>query len=203
VSAIERITSVVPPLLFADGRQPALTAHRTLLVTRRPVCPCLLVGPLVGAAQLDNVRELVADATARGARVVVGGEQLGRPGHFLAPTVIADVPPDAALLHEEIFGPVAPVVAVEDEDDAVRRANATPYGLAAYVYTAEMARALRVMRRLETGMVGINQGTISSAAAPFGGLNSGIGREGGAEGIDEYLATQCAAFEHGGDPCST
>jgi succinate-semialdehyde dehydrogenase/glutarate-semialdehyde dehydrogenase len=162
------------------------------------------VGPLIDAVQVAKVRSLVEEAVARGARVVIGGDEPDLPGHYCAPTVLTGVPADAALLHEEIFGPIAPVVAFDTEDEAVRLANATEYGLVAYVYSADLARALRVMGRLDTGMVGVNQGIVSNAAAPFGGVKaSGMGREGGAEGIEEYLETQYAAFELGVGPCST
>jgi succinate-semialdehyde dehydrogenase / glutarate-semialdehyde dehydrogenase len=109
--------------------------------------------------------------------------------------VLVDPAADAALLHEEVFGPVAPIVAFSDEDEAIATANATEYGLVAYVYTRDLARALRVMERLDTGMVGINRGVVSNAAAPFGGVKaSGLGREGGSEGIAEYLETKYAAL---------
>ena len=155
------------------------------------------VGPLIDDVQRDKVRELVEDAVAKGARCVVGGPERipGVPGHFYPPTVLADVPDDARLLAEEIFGPVAPIATFADEDEAIAAANRTEYGLVAYVYTRDLDRALRVIERLETGMVGLNQGLVSNAAAPFGGVKqSGFGREGGAEGIDEYLSVKYAAI---------
>jgi succinate-semialdehyde dehydrogenase/glutarate-semialdehyde dehydrogenase len=157
--------------------------------------PGVDVGPLIDAAQRAKVAELVDDAVGGGARVLCGGGALDGPGYFFAPTVLAGPAPDAALLHEEIFGPVAPVVVFEDEAAAIASANATEYGLVAYVYTRDLERALRVTDALETGMVGVNRGVVSNAAAPFGGVKaSGLGREGGAEGIGEYLETKYAAI---------
>jgi succinate-semialdehyde dehydrogenase/glutarate-semialdehyde dehydrogenase len=149
------------------------------------------VGPLVDEAQRRTVSELVDDAVRRGARVVTGGSVLGTAGFFYAPTVLCDVPADARLLREEIFGPVAPVLSFTSEDEAVAAANDTEYGLVAYLFTRDISRALRVTERLDTGMVGINQGVVSNPAAPFGGMkHSGFGREGGSEGIEEYLETK-------------
>ncbi len=155
------------------------------------------VGPLIDEDQREKVRELVEDAIDGGAHCLTGGPDAvpDGPGHFFPPTVLADVPDDARLLREEIFGPVAPVATFADEDEAIAAANRTEYGLVAYVYTRDLDRALRVIERLETGMVGLNQGMVSNAAAPFGGVKqSGFGREGGAEGIDEYLSTKYAAI---------
>jgi succinate-semialdehyde dehydrogenase/glutarate-semialdehyde dehydrogenase len=157
------------------------------------------VGPLIDGAQRDKVAELVADARARGARALTGGEPLDGAGYFYAPTVLTEVAPRTRLLDEEIFGPVAPVTTFTDEDAAIAEANRTEYGLVAYVYTRDLDRALRVSERLETGMVGLNQGFVSNAAAPFGGIKaSGFGREGGAEGILEYLETKYVAVSHDG-----
>jgi succinate-semialdehyde dehydrogenase / glutarate-semialdehyde dehydrogenase len=152
------------------------------------------VGPLIDDSQRSKVTELVDDAVGRGARALVGGHARDGAGYFYDPTVLADVPDDANLLREEIFGPVAPVKAFDDEDAAVAAANDTEYGLVAYLYTSDLKRALRVCERLETGMVGLNQGMVSNAAAPFGGIkHSGFGREGGPEGIEEYLETKYVA----------
>jgi len=149
------------------------------------------VGPLVDAKQRDKVDELVRDAVDRGARVVTGGARVGERGYFYAPTVLADVPADARLLREEVFGPVAPIATFETEDEAVEAANDTEFGLVAYVFTRDLQRALRVSERIETGMVGLNVGVVSNPAAPFGGVKwSGFGREGGVEGIEEYLETK-------------
>ena len=152
------------------------------------------VGPLIDETQREKVAELVEDAKQKGAKVLVGGEPVGDRGYFYAPTVLSDVPPDARLLKEEIFGPVAPVASFESEEDAIHAANDTEYGLVAYVYTRDIKRALRVIEGLETGMVGLNQGIVSNPAAPFGGVkHSGFGREGGPEGIEEYLEIKYVA----------
>ena len=153
------------------------------------------VGPLVDADTRDKVSELVDDAVGKGAKVLVGGSRLDGAGYFYAPTVLGGVPGDARLLREEIFGPVAPVTGFDSEEHAVRAANDTEYGLVAYVYTRDLKRALRVCERLETGMIGLNQGMVSNASAPFGGVKqSGFGREGGYEGIEEYLETKYVAI---------
>ncbi len=153
------------------------------------------VGPLIDAIQRDKVAELVDDASGKGAKVLVGGHARDGAGYFYDPTVITDVPDDARLLKEEIFGPVAPVKGFGSEDEAVAAANDTEFGLVAYIFTRDVKRALRVAERLETGMVGLNQGIVSNPAAPFGGIKqSGFGREGGVEGIDEYLDTKYVAI---------
>jgi succinate-semialdehyde dehydrogenase/glutarate-semialdehyde dehydrogenase len=153
------------------------------------------VGPLIDEDQLAKVQELVDDALGRGATLLCGGERVDGPGHFYKPTVLADVPADARLLREEIFGPVAPVRSFDSEEQALAEANDTQFGLVAYLYTNDLARALRVSERLETGMVGLNQGVVSNAGAPFGGVgHSGFGREGGREGIEEYLETKYVAL---------
>jgi succinate-semialdehyde dehydrogenase / glutarate-semialdehyde dehydrogenase len=153
------------------------------------------VGPLIDDKQRSKVAELVQDAVGKGARALVGGHARDGAGYFYDPTVLADVPQDANLLSEEIFGPVAPVKGFTSEDEAVAAANDTEFGLVAYVYTSDVKRALRVVERLETGMVGLNQGIVSNPAAPFGGIKqSGFGREGGPEGIEEYLETKYVAI---------
>ncbi|MDP8967395.1 MAG: aldehyde dehydrogenase family protein, partial [Actinomycetota bacterium] len=153
------------------------------------------VGPLIDEGQLDKVAELVDDAVGKGARLLCGGERLDGPGHFYKPTVLVDVPAGARLRREEIFGPVAPITAFTSEHEAIAAANDTEFGLVAYVYTADVKRALRVSERLETGMVGLNQGLVSNGGAPFGGIkHSGFGREGGPEGIAEYLETKYVAI---------
>jgi succinate-semialdehyde dehydrogenase/glutarate-semialdehyde dehydrogenase len=149
------------------------------------------IGPLVDEAGRTKVAELVADAVAHGATVTTGGRAIDGPGHFYAPTVLAGVPAEARILREEVFGPVAPIATFATEEEGIAAANATEYGLAAYVFTRDVGRALRVCEALEAGMIGLNQGVISNPAAPFGGMKaSGFGREGGSEGIEEYLETQ-------------
>jgi succinate-semialdehyde dehydrogenase/glutarate-semialdehyde dehydrogenase len=152
------------------------------------------VGPLIDSDQRQKVEELVTDAVDRGASRVVGGERVDGSGYFYSPTVLSDIPDDARLLKEEIFGPVAPVKPFADEAEAIRWANDTEYGLVAYVYTRDLGRAFRVMEGLQYGMVGVNQGIVSNPAAPFGGVkHSGFGRVGGYEGIAEYLETKYCA----------
>jgi succinate-semialdehyde dehydrogenase / glutarate-semialdehyde dehydrogenase len=152
------------------------------------------VGPLIDDKQRTKVAELVQDAVGRGAHAVVGGSARDGAGYFYNPTVLTDVPDDAKLLSEEIFGPVAPIKGFLDEDEAIAAANNTEYGLVAYLFTSDLRRALRVAEKLETGMIGLNQGIVSNASAPFGGIKqSGFGREGGHEGIEEYLETKYVA----------
>jgi succinate-semialdehyde dehydrogenase / glutarate-semialdehyde dehydrogenase len=153
--------------------------------------PDVAVGPLVNAEARDKVEALVEDARARGAKVETGGRRLSPPGYFYAPTVLSHVPDEALCMREEIFGPVAPVQAFGNEDQLVARANATEYGLVAYVYTRDLTRGLALSERLEVGMVGLNRGIVSDPAAPFGGVKqSGLGREGAHEGLMEFLETQ-------------
>jgi succinate-semialdehyde dehydrogenase/glutarate-semialdehyde dehydrogenase len=152
------------------------------------------VGPLIDDNQRSKVAELVDDARKKGAQVVVGGGIPDGRGYFYEPTVLSNVPRNARLLKEEIFGPVAPVASFDSEEAAIAAANDTEYGLVAYVYTSDLRRALRVIEGLETGMVGLNQGMVSNAGAPFGGVKqSGIGREGGHEGIEEFLEIKYVA----------
>ena len=154
------------------------------------------VGPLVNADAVAKVEELVTGAIDAGARVVVGGTRPDDAGFYYDPTVLADVAPEAAILREEIFGPVAPIVRFHDEDEAVALANDTDFGLVAYLYTGDLARGLRVSERLESGMVGLNRGLVSDPAAPFGGVKqSGIGREGGHEGMLDYLESKYIAVQ--------
>jgi succinate-semialdehyde dehydrogenase/glutarate-semialdehyde dehydrogenase len=157
--------------------------------------PSTDVGPLIDAKQRAKVAELVDDAVGRGARVLLGGHALDGPGYFYEPTVLAGVPEGAGALREEIFGPVAPVASFADDEQALAAANATEYGLVAYLYTRDLERAFRMAEGIETGMVGLNQGLVSNPAAPFGGVKqSGYGREGGFEGIGEYLETKYVAL---------
>lgn len=149
------------------------------------------IGPLIDDRAVAKAEQLVEDAVSRGAQLRTGGKAIDRPGTFFEATVISDVQPGSALLREEIFGPVLAIVPFENEDDAVRIANDTEYGLVSYVFTENLARGQRMIERLETGMMGLNVGVVSNAAAPFGGWKqSGLGREGGAEGIHEYLQTK-------------
>ena len=153
------------------------------------------IGPLVDEDTRAKVQELVEDATGKGAKALVGGKHADGPGYFYEPTVLSDVSADARVLAEEIFGPVAPVAAFADDDEAIAAANNTEYGLVAYVFTNDFKRSLRICERLETGMIGLNQGMVSNPAAPFGGVKqSGFGREGGYEGIEEYLETKYVAI---------
>ena len=148
------------------------------------------VGPLISASQRAQLAALVDGAVRQGARVTTGGKALAGSGFFYAPTVLTDVPLHADIMREEIFGPVAPVVRFDDEAELVRIINAGYAGLSAYLHTRDMGRIMRLAEQLEIGMIGVNTGTISNAAAPFGGMkHSGLGREGGKEGIDEYLET--------------
>jgi len=152
------------------------------------------VGPLVNEETAAKVDELVTGAVSAGARVVLGGKRPDREGFYYEPTVLLDVPPNAEILGEEIFGPVAPVLTFTDEDDAIAMANDTEFGLVSYVYTGDLARGLRVSERLDAGMVGLNRGLVSDPAAPFGGTKqSGIGREGGHEGMLDYLESKYVA----------
>ena len=149
------------------------------------------VGPVITEKARADILALVGDATDRGARVLTGGAAVEGPGFFVAPTVLGDVPADARVGHEEIFGPVAPVIRFSSEQEALAIANASEFGLIAYAFTRDLARGLRVSEALESGMVALNAGVISNPAAPFGGLKaSGFGREGGREGIAEYLETK-------------
>jgi succinate-semialdehyde dehydrogenase/glutarate-semialdehyde dehydrogenase len=153
------------------------------------------LGPLIDAKQRDKVKELVEDAVAQGAKVLLGGKVADGKGYFYPPTVLADVPATARVHREEIFGPVAPLSSFETEDEVVRMANDTEFGLVSYLFTEDLNRALRVSEKLETGMVGLNQGIVSNPAAPFGGVKqSGLGREGGTVGIHEYLEVKYLAL---------
>jgi len=152
------------------------------------------LGPLVSAQAVSDVTTLVDDAVRAGATARTGGAALDGRGHFYPATVLTDVPPGSEILRQEIFGPVAPIVIFDDEDEAIRLANDTEYGLVAYLYTSDLATGLRVTERLEAGMVGLNRGLVSDPAAPFGGVKqSGIGREGGHEGMLDYIEQKYVA----------
>jgi succinate-semialdehyde dehydrogenase / glutarate-semialdehyde dehydrogenase len=183
---------------IADEFAGRLAERMARLKVGRGTEPDVDIGPLIDERQRTKVDELVQDALGRGAQTLLGGGRLdgpGHPGYFFEPTVLSAVAPGARLLSEEIFGPVAAVASFSSEREALEAANATDYGLVAYLYTRDLARALRVTEGLQTGMVGINQGMVSNPAAPFGGVKqSGFGREGGFEGIEEYLQTKYAAI---------
>lgn len=154
------------------------------------------VGPMVDARSRKKQGEFVQDAVKRGAKVLVGGQEIAGPGYFYQPTVLVDVPGDAACMREEIFGPVAPIRKFTDEAEMLREANDTEYGLVAYVYTKDMKRAMKLSEKLEYGMIGLNRGLVSDPAAPFGGMKaSGLGREGGKEGMREFLEAQYISAE--------
>ncbi|WP_037144292.1 NAD-dependent succinate-semialdehyde dehydrogenase [Rhodococcoides fascians] len=175
-SFVERVTAAVEAMTVGAGNSPGVT-----------------IGPLISNRAAANVARMVADAQARGARLRTGGTRVDRPGFFYAPTVLDHVPADSEVMQQEIFGPVMAVTSFETEDEAVEAANNTEYGLVAYAYTRDLALAHRLIDRLETGMLGLNTGVVSNAAAPFGGLkSSGLGREGGVEGIAEYLSSTYA-----------
>jgi succinate-semialdehyde dehydrogenase/glutarate-semialdehyde dehydrogenase len=159
------------------------------------------VGPLIDDTQRQKVSELVDDAVGKGAKVLTGGKTLDGAGYFYAPTVLAGVPDDAELLKEEIFGPVAPITTFSTDEEAIAKANDTEYGLVSYVFTTDIDRGFRIIEALETGMIGFNQGMVSNAGAPFGGVKqSGFGREGGPEGLEEYLETKYVALNVGTPP---
>lgn len=157
--------------------------------------PDTTLGPLINEDQRNTVRELVDDAVHAGATVRLGAKEPDGPGWFYPATILTDIPAEARILREEVFGPVAPIVTFDTEDEGLAAANDTEFGLVSYVYTRDLDRALRVAEGLESGMVGINRGVISDPAAPFGGVKaSGFGREGGTEGIEEYLSTKYIAL---------
>ncbi|MEV0359913.1 NAD-dependent succinate-semialdehyde dehydrogenase [Nocardia sp. NPDC050697] len=175
----------------ADEFGRRLAERMAALPIGRGTEPDVVVGPLIDTDALAKVEQLVADAKQRGAEVLTGGERPAGPGNFYPATVLTGVPDAAELCHTEIFGPVAAIGVFDTEEEAITRANDTPYGLVAYVFTENLRRGLRVCEALETGMVGLNQGVVSNPAAPFGGVKeSGLGREGGFSGIDEFLETK-------------
>jgi succinate-semialdehyde dehydrogenase/glutarate-semialdehyde dehydrogenase len=179
-------------ILVQDGIAEAFVERFAKAIARsrvgRGTDPLTTVGPLIDDRAVRKCSELVADAVDKGARVLTGGAAPDGPGHFYLPTVLDCVPDHALILHEEVFGPVAPICRFTTEAEAISLANATPYGLAAYVFTQDVDRAVGFADALDAGMVGVNQGAVSNVAAPFGGIkHSGLGREGGPEGIEEYL----------------
>jgi len=168
-----------------------LTARMQALKVGNGLDDGVMLGPLVNADTRDKVKALVEDAVSKGACVLTGGKVSAGPGYFYPATVLDKVPDSANLLRDEIFGPVAALQSFSSEDEVIRRANDTEYGLVAYVYTRDLGRGMRVSERLEFGMIGLNRGLVSDPAAPFGGMKqSGIGREGAHEGLMEFLETQ-------------
>ncbi|MGJ4728136.1 NAD-dependent succinate-semialdehyde dehydrogenase [Luteimonas sp. SDU101] len=167
----ERLVAAVSALVVGDGTQAGVT-----------------IGPLIDGNAVAKTREHIEDAVARGARVLAGGDAHALGGNFFQPTVLGEVPREAKIFAEETFGPVAPLFRFRDEDEAIALANDTPFGLASYFYSRDIGRVMRVADRLEYGIVGINEGLISTEVAPFGGIKaSGLGREGSRHGIDDYL----------------
>ncbi len=180
----------------ADAFTERLTAAMAAVRVGRGFDPGAQLGPLINEDARGKVERLMADAGDRGARVRTGGTRPDGPGFFYPPTVLDGVAPGSAILAEEVFGPVAPVLAFGDEEDAVAIANDTEHGLVAYVYTRDLRRGLAIGEAIETGMVGINRGTVSDPAAPFGGVKqSGLGREGGHHGLHEFLEPKYFAFD--------
>lgn len=185
-------------IYIQDGIYEAFAARLTERMAALKVGPGVAseteCGPMISAKAVGKIERLVQDATARGAKLLCGGERPARQGFYFPPTVLSDVPPEAEMTREEIFGPVAALSRFSTEDEAVALANNTEYGLSAYVFTADVARGLRVARRIETGMIALNRGLVSDPAAPFGGMKqSGIGREGGTDGIYDFLETKYIA----------
>jgi len=154
------------------------------------------VGPLVNASTRDKVEQLVDEAVSRGAKVLTGGKRPPGPGFFYAPTVVTNIDPESEILHTEIFGPVAPIVPFETLSDVITRANETIFGLAAYVYSGNVGRALAVAQEIDAGIIGVNRGFVSDPAAPFGGMKqSGLGREGSQDGMHEFLEKKYIAVD--------
>jgi succinate-semialdehyde dehydrogenase/glutarate-semialdehyde dehydrogenase len=168
-----------------------ITARVNELTIGRGTDDGVAIGPLINDGAVDKADALVRDAVERGATIVTGGSRVDGPGSFYRPTVLSGIAPGSDILREEIFGPVVTIVPFADEAEAVALANDTQYGLVSYVFTRDLARGQRLIETLQTGMMGLNVGVVSNAAAPFGGVKqSGIGREGGSEGIHEYLETK-------------
>jgi succinate-semialdehyde dehydrogenase/glutarate-semialdehyde dehydrogenase len=168
-----------------------LTARMQALKIGNGLDEGVMLGPLVNADTRDKVKALVEDAVSKGASILTGGKASAGPGYFYPATVLDKVPDTANLLRDEIFGPVAALQSFSSEDEVIRRANDTEYGLVAYLYTRDLGRGMRVSERLDFGMIGLNRGLVSDPAAPFGGMKqSGIGREGAHEGLMEFLETQ-------------
>ena len=158
--------------------------------------PGVELGPMVNEWAIKDIDRLVRDATAKGSEVLTGGAPLQRTGYYYPPTVLGNVPADADILREEVFGPVAPIVSFSDDDEVIAQANDTEYGLVSYLYTQDIGRGMALSERLDAGMIGLNRGLVSDPAAPFGGTKqSGLGREGSHEGMKEYMETKYIAVE--------
>ncbi len=186
-------------ILVQDGVYDAFAAKLKAAVEALKVGngmePGVTQGPLINAEAVQKVEEHIADATKRGATVVTGGKRHGNGGNFFEPTILANVPKEAVIFSEETFGPVAPLFRFKTEEEAIALANDTPFGLAAYFYARDVGRIFRVAEAIESGMIGINEGIISTEVAPFGGVKeSGLGREGSLYGIDEYLEVKYLAL---------
>ncbi len=186
-------------LLVQDGVYDAFKAKLKTAVEALKVGngmePGVTQGPLINADAVKKVEEHIADAVGRGAQIVTGGKRHGNGGNFFQPTILSEVPHDAKIFTEETFGPVAPLFRFHTEEEAIRLANDTPFGLAAYFYARDIGRIFRVAEAIESGMIGINEGIISTEVAPFGGVKeSGLGREGSLYGIEEYLEVKYLAI---------
>lgn len=176
---------------IADEFTRQLTKRMSALKIGNGADPDIDVGALVNLNTLEKVEGFVNDAVEKGAKVECGGKRLAGKGYFFPPTVLSNVSEDSACVHDEIFGPVVAIQTFEDQDDVIRRANSTEYGLVAYVFSEDMKRAMQVCEKMDYGMVGLNRGLVSDPAAPFGGSKqSGLGREGGHEGMLEFMETQ-------------
>jgi len=176
---------------LADEFANRIAARMEAMPLGRGVDPETKIGPVINEKARANLKRLVDTTVSEGGEIVTGGTYVDGDGYFFRPTVLSNVKPGSTILNEEIFGPVAPIVSFKDEDEAIRLANDTEYGLVSYAYTQDLKRGLRLIERLDTGMTGLNTGLVSNAAAPFGGVKqSGLGREGGLEGIHEYLETK-------------
>jgi len=175
----------------ADQFASSLAAQMKAMPLGRGLDPETKIGPVINEKARENLQRLVDQTVREGGEIVTGGKSGDGAGYFFEPTVLMDVAPGSTILREEIFGPIAPITRFKTEEEAIRLANDTEYGLVSYAYTADLKRGLRLVEALDTGMTGLNTGLVSNAAAPFGGVKqSGLGREGGAEGIQEYLETK-------------
>jgi len=176
---------------IADEFANKMAEQMSAMPLGRGVDPETKIGPVINDKARENLQRLVDATVSEGGAILTGGKSVDRDGYFFEPTVLVDVKPGSTILQEEIFGPVAPIVRFKTEAEAIALANDTEYGLVSYAYTQDLKRGLRLVEKLDTGMTGLNTGLVSNAAAPFGGVKqSGLGREGGLEGIHEYLETK-------------